>query len=158
VTSESLILEHRLQRNYIIFWKCEIQWSTYDNATYRHELSKLFRQKVGNRMRILTYEGVSKIFRAESVTKYTPITINTREGKPTRLTHKIAIQLHLVAESFTMCSSRYRRPVRKLLDTPSYVPVNLLLSPELKRPKREADHSPSSSAKVKNNTSSWRGA
>jgi hypothetical protein len=35
----------------------------------------------------------------------------------TRLTHKIAIQLHLVAESCTICSSRSRRPVRKLLDT-----------------------------------------
>jgi hypothetical protein len=41
-------------------------------------------------------------------------------AKLTRLTHKIAIQLHLVAESFTICSSRCRRPVRKLLDTPSY--------------------------------------
>jgi hypothetical protein len=42
-------------------------------------------------------------------------------SKLTRLTHKITIQLHLVAESFTICSSRSRRPVRKLLDTPSYV-------------------------------------
>jgi hypothetical protein len=41
-------------------------------------------------------------------------------AKLTRLTHKIAIQLHLVAESCTICSSRSRRPVRKLLDTPSY--------------------------------------
>jgi len=40
----------------------------------------------------------------------------------TRLTHKIAIQLHLVAESCTIFSSR-SRPVRKLLDTPSYVRV-----------------------------------
>jgi hypothetical protein len=56
-------------------------------------------------------------------------TINTRwdatqrimEAKLTRLTHKIAIQLHLVAESCTICSSRSRRPVRKLLYTPSYV-------------------------------------
>jgi hypothetical protein len=38
----------------------------------------------------------------------------------TRLTHKIAIQLHLVAESCNICISRSRRPVRKLLDTPSY--------------------------------------
>jgi len=30
------------------------------------------------------------------------------------------IQLHLVAESCTICNSRSRRPVRKLLDTPSY--------------------------------------
>jgi hypothetical protein len=38
----------------------------------------------------------------------------------TSMTHKIAIQLHLVAESCTICSSRSRRPVPKLLDTPSY--------------------------------------
>jgi hypothetical protein len=38
-------------------------------------------------------------------------------AKLTRLTHKIAIQLHLVAESWGLS----RRPVRKLLDTPSYV-------------------------------------
>jgi hypothetical protein len=42
-------------------------------------------------------------------------------GKLTRLTHKIVIQLHLVAESCTIRSSRSRRPVRKYLDTPSYV-------------------------------------
>jgi hypothetical protein len=42
-------------------------------------------------------------------------------AKLTRLTHKIVIQLPLVAESSTICSSRSRRPVRKLLDTPSYV-------------------------------------
>jgi len=41
-------------------------------------------------------------------------------AKFTRLTHKIAIQLHLVAQSYTISSSRSRRPVRKLLDTPSY--------------------------------------
>jgi hypothetical protein len=40
--------------------------------------------------------------------------------KLNRLTHKIAIQLHLVAESCIICSSRSRRPVRRLLDTPSY--------------------------------------
>jgi len=41
----------------------------------------------------------------------------------TRLAQKTAIQLHLVAESCTICSSRFRRPVRKLLDTPSYIVV-----------------------------------
>jgi hypothetical protein len=41
--------------------------------------------------------------------------------KLTRLTHKIAIQLHLVAESCTIYSSRPRRPVRKLFDTLSCV-------------------------------------
>jgi len=42
-------------------------------------------------------------------------------AKLTRLTHKIAIQLHPVEESFATCSSLSRRPVRKLLDTHSYV-------------------------------------
>jgi len=41
-------------------------------------------------------------------------------AKLTRLTHKIAIYLHVVAESCTICSSRSWRPVRKILDTPSY--------------------------------------
>jgi hypothetical protein len=41
-------------------------------------------------------------------------------AKLTRLTHKMEIQLHPVAESCTICSSRSRRPVWKLLDTPSY--------------------------------------
>jgi hypothetical protein len=39
-------------------------------------------------------------------------------AKLTRLTHKVSIQLHLVAESCTICSSRSRRPVRKLFVTP----------------------------------------
>jgi hypothetical protein len=75
----------------------------------------------------LLYEGVSKSFRTESITKYT--TINTRweasqgvmVANLTRLTHKIAIKLHLVAQSCTICSSRSRRPVRKLLDTSAYL-------------------------------------
>jgi hypothetical protein len=74
------------------------------------------------------YEGVSKSYRTEAITTYTLTTINTRweatqrvmAAKLTRLTHNIAIQLHLVAESCTICSSRSRRPVQKLLDTPSY--------------------------------------
>jgi hypothetical protein len=41
-------------------------------------------------------------------------------AKLTRLSHRIAIQLHLVAQSCTIFSSRSRRPVRKLLDTTSY--------------------------------------
>jgi hypothetical protein len=44
-------------------------------------------------------------------------------AKLSRLTHKIAIQLHLVAESATICSSRSRWPVRKLLNTPSYIDI-----------------------------------
>jgi len=42
-------------------------------------------------------------------------------AKLTRLTHRIVIQLQLVAESCTSCISRYMWPVRKLLDTLSYV-------------------------------------
>jgi hypothetical protein len=41
-------------------------------------------------------------------------------AKLTRLTHKLAIR-QLVAESCTICSSRSRRPVRKLLDTSSHL-------------------------------------
>jgi len=37
--------------------------------------------------------------------------------KLTRVPHKIAMQLHLVAECCTICSSRSLRLVRKLLDT-----------------------------------------
>jgi hypothetical protein len=82
-----------------------------------------------------THEGVSKSFRTESITKSTT-TINTRwkaaqrvmTAKLARLTHKIAIQLHLVAESCTICSSRSRRPVWKLLDTPSYIHKSGVLS------------------------------
>jgi hypothetical protein len=78
------------------------------------------------------HEAVSISFRTKSITKYTLTTINTRweatqrvmTAKLTRLTHKTAIQLHLVAESCTICSSLSRRPVRKLLDTPSYMPKN----------------------------------
>jgi hypothetical protein len=42
-------------------------------------------------------------------------------AKLTILIHQIATQLHLVAEIGTICSSRTRRSVRKLLDTPSYI-------------------------------------
>jgi hypothetical protein len=70
------------------------------------------------------YESVSKTFRTESIKKPTPTISNTRwettqsvtATNLTRLTYKIAIQLHLVTESCTICSSRSRRPVRKLLD------------------------------------------
>jgi hypothetical protein len=73
------------------------------------------------------YESVSKSFRTESITKETKIntsweaTQKVMAAKLTRLTHKIAIQLHVVAESCTICSSRSKRPVRKLLGTPSYM-------------------------------------
>jgi len=42
-------------------------------------------------------------------------------AKLTKLTHKIATQLHLVAKSCTISSSRSR----KLLDTPSYAEKNV---------------------------------
>jgi len=42
------------------------------------------------------------------------------EAKLTRLPHKIAIQLHVVAQSCTICGSRSGRPVRKLLVISSY--------------------------------------
>jgi hypothetical protein len=41
--------------------------------------------------------------------------------KLTRMTHKLATQLQLLAENWTIRSSRSRRPVRKLMDTPSYL-------------------------------------
>jgi hypothetical protein len=79
---------------------------------------------ISTRKGIAKYEDVSKSFRTESIRKYTPTTINTRwevtqrvmATKLTRLTHTIATQLHLVAESCTICSSRSRRPVLELLD------------------------------------------
>jgi hypothetical protein len=59
--------------------------------------------------------GVFKSFWAESITKYMLRTINTLEetqrvmlAKLTRLTNKIVIQLHLVAESYTICSFHSR--------------------------------------------------
>jgi len=73
------------------------------------------------------YEDISKCFRAESITKYTLTKQSLRSNKTvtatklTRLTHKIAIQLHLVAQSCTICISRSVRPVLKLLNTPLYV-------------------------------------
>jgi hypothetical protein len=77
------------------------------------------------------YEGVSKSFRTESITKYIltkkkrwEATQRVMAAKLTRLTLKIAIQLHLVAEIRTTCSSRSRRPVRKLLDTALYMARN----------------------------------
>jgi hypothetical protein len=39
----------------------------------------------------------------------------------TGLTYKIAVQLHLVVESCTIYSSHSRRPVLKLLGTPSHI-------------------------------------
>jgi hypothetical protein len=44
-------------------------------------------------------------------------------AKLTILTHKIAIQLYLVTENCTTCSSRTRRPVRKILVHPRIIPL-----------------------------------
>jgi len=56
-------------------------------------------------------------------------------AKPTRLTHKTAIYLRLMAESCTICSSRSKRPVRNLLDTTSYMKIfSILCVEELKTP------------------------
>jgi len=48
-----------------------------------------------------------------------------------RLTQRIAIQLHLVAQSCIVCSSRSRRPVRKLLDILSYFVLEFLYYTEI---------------------------
>jgi hypothetical protein len=81
----------------------------------------------GPQSRCATHEGVYKSFRTESKRNIClPLVLLVEKQhrvtatKLTRLFHKIAIQLHLVAESCTICNSRSRRPVRKLLDTPSY--------------------------------------
>jgi hypothetical protein len=74
-------------------------------------------------------EGVPKSFRTELVMKYKLTTIKTHSkatqmvmvAKLTILTHKIALELHLVAEGYTVCSSSSRKLVRQLLVTPSYV-------------------------------------
>jgi hypothetical protein len=91
---------------------CSVHWSTAVQKVHSEPM----------------YEGVSKSFRTESITKYTFTVGITRweatqrfmAANLTRLTHKIAIRLHLVAESCAICSSHSRQPVRKLLDTPSY--------------------------------------
>jgi hypothetical protein len=116
-------------------------WSTLDETfsvtrNLNHQTYLRTHHKVGVDITsyILTkctamYEDVSKRFRTESITKYLLTfdiahleeTQRVMVAKRTILTHKITIQLHLVAESCIICSSRSRWSVRKLLDTPSYV-------------------------------------
>jgi ABC-type proline/glycine betaine transport system permease subunit len=99
-----------------------------DNFTFTQSAVKYAYFKTLPRLR--NVRGFIQKFPDWVITKYTLTTINTRwevtqrvmEAKLTRLTHKIFIQLHLVAESSNIYSSRSRRPVRKLLDT-SYVSV-----------------------------------
>jgi hypothetical protein len=77
---------------------------------------------------ILVTTSLAEFTSANNTRVYT--TVNTRweatqrvmAAKLTGLTHKIGIQLHLVAESCANCSCRSRRPVRKLLDTPYLLP------------------------------------
>jgi hypothetical protein len=79
--------------------------------------------------KICSYVNIYKSVRTESITKYTltfgiarwEATQSVMAANLTRLTHRITIQLHLLAESCTICSSRSRRPVRKLWGTPSYL-------------------------------------
>jgi len=47
-------------------------------------------------------------------------------AKLPRLTHKIAIQLHVAAESCAICSYCSRWPVWKLLDIPSHAIISAL--------------------------------
>jgi hypothetical protein len=69
-----------------------------------------------------SYEGVSRVDNEITViATRLEGTQRVMAAELTRLTHKIAIQLLIVAQSCTICSSRSRRPIRKLLDTPSYV-------------------------------------
>jgi hypothetical protein len=155
-------------------------------ASYPMDIGWLGWWNEGGWFGLNTYEGVSKSFRTDSITKYTLIfgitcweaTQMVMAAKLTSLTHKIATQLHPVAESCIICSSPSRRPVWKLLDTPSYVMCNvyhlevtlsktnthlqffgrgfrfkqllLYCSLGVKRLERDADHSPQSSAKVTN--------
>jgi hypothetical protein len=85
-----------------------LKWYAYEQRQYWHT----------SQATSVTYGGVSKSFRTESITKYNHWEATQRDmaAKLTELTHKIAIQLHLVAERCTICRSR--RPVRKLLHTP----------------------------------------
>jgi hypothetical protein len=68
------------------------------------------------------YLEVSRLSHNEITTINTCLEATQRvmAAKLTRLTQKIVIQLHLMAESCTVCSSHSRQPAQKLLDTPSY--------------------------------------
>jgi hypothetical protein len=102
-----------------------------DDSYIQTKMKGFVERNVTNTWRNLglhVYEGVAKSFRTKSIKKQVSAAINTRwkatqsvmAAKQTRLTHKIAIQLQLLAESSTICSSCSKRPFRKLLDTPSY--------------------------------------
>jgi homospermidine synthase len=108
---ELLLMQIRSAERGVVLFSCSAHPGVVSSFVYRSQCS---------------YESVSKRFRTVSITNNRhSLRSNTRimAAKLTRLTHKIAIQLYLVAESRTICSSRSRRPVRKLLDTPSCVCV-----------------------------------
>jgi hypothetical protein len=115
-----------LSQSFLTSWQC----SALPSFRRRYDLQRLHNEELHTHTHTHTHthECVSKSFRTESITKYTLTTINTRweatervmATKLTRLTYKITIPLHSVAESCTICSSRSGRPVRKLLNTPSY--------------------------------------
>jgi hypothetical protein len=115
----------------------ELPWTKLMGVTADGAPS-MFGNKTGSMDRIrremdkynpMLYESISKSFRTESITKYTltfgvTCCCHLQRGmvtKLTRLIHKIAIELHLVTDSCTICSSRTWRPVRNLLNTLSYV-------------------------------------
>jgi hypothetical protein len=99
--------------------------------TRRHKVTRKPTQTIepGKWTTQMTYECESKSFRTKSVTKYMftfgiihwEATQRFMTAKLIGLAHKMAPQLHLVAENCTIYSSRSSRPVRKLLDTPTYI-------------------------------------
>jgi hypothetical protein len=124
-------------------WKSVVQTKAYRKIFLQSELHGFSKQNDAHFFPIAIYNpvivlavqrgdirGCIQTFPDWVITKYTLTTTNTcweatqrvMAAKLTRLTHKIAIQLHLAADSWTICTSRSGRPVRKLLDTPSYAP------------------------------------
>jgi hypothetical protein len=63
----------------------------------------------------------SRNTRLQKINTHREATKRVMASELARLTRKIALRLHVVAESCTICSSRSRRQVWKLLDTPSCV-------------------------------------
>jgi hypothetical protein len=99
------------------FWRSRVwMWTDgqTDTHTHTHTLTRLFPKVSG-----LSHNEITTINTRWEATQ------RVMAAKLTRLTHKIAIQLHLLAESCIICSSRSRRSVRKLLDTPSYTEIRL---------------------------------
>jgi hypothetical protein len=101
----SVLLSYACLKFYICQSKpgfCNKRYTDYDVTTVYPKVSGLSQNKITINM---CWEATQRVMAA----------------KLTRLTHKVVIQLHLVAESYTSCSSRSRQPVQKLSDTPSYI-------------------------------------